>query len=88
MLSSGIQLVFHCNLLQLLVTTNVVLSLLILFTLMIEVIFSSEMSVLTRATWHYISEGIILQSSHSYAPQSTERVVNYFEQEVHHIEAN
>jgi hypothetical protein len=44
---------------RLLVTTNVVASSLILVTLM-EAIRSSETSVLTRATWHNISEGSIL----------------------------
>jgi hypothetical protein len=39
------------SVLQFLLTANVVPSSLILFTLKMEVIHSSEMSVLTRATW-------------------------------------
>jgi hypothetical protein len=42
--------------LQLLVTAYVVPGSLILFTLMIEAIHSSETAVLTRATQHHISE--------------------------------
>jgi cobalamin synthase len=44
------------SVLQLLVTANVVPSSLILVTLMIEAICSSEISVLTRATRHNIPE--------------------------------
>jgi hypothetical protein len=47
--------------LQLLVTGNVVSSLLLLSALMMAVIRSSKMSVLTRATWHHIPEDGILQ---------------------------
>jgi hypothetical protein len=47
---------------QLLVDPNVVPGLLILFTLMMEVIFSYEMSVLKRATWRRIPEDNILQT--------------------------
>jgi hypothetical protein len=46
--------------LQLLVTANVVPSSPIRVTLMMEAIHSSEMSVLTRATWHHILEDGIL----------------------------
>jgi hypothetical protein len=45
-------------------TTNVIPSSLILFTLIMEAIRSSETSVLTRATLHHISEDGILHSHH------------------------
>jgi hypothetical protein len=45
--------VFLCSVLQLLVTANIVSSLLILSTLMMETICSSEASVLTRSTRHH-----------------------------------
>jgi hypothetical protein len=57
--------------LRLLVTTNVIISLLILVTL-VMVIRSSEMSVLTRATWRNIPENGIL---HSLVPQKNPSVM-------------
>jgi hypothetical protein len=46
----------------LLITANIVPSLLILFTLMMEAILSFETLILTRATWHHIPEDSILHS--------------------------
>jgi hypothetical protein len=51
-----------CTVLRLLVTVNIVSSLMILVTLMMKVIHSSEMLVLTRATWCNITEDGILHS--------------------------
>jgi hypothetical protein len=48
------------SVLQLVITANVVPSSLILFTLMMETIRSSETSVLTRATWRHIPQDGIL----------------------------
>jgi hypothetical protein len=47
--------------LWLVVTANVVPSLLTLVTLMMEAIHSSKTLVLTRTTWHNIPEDSILQ---------------------------
>jgi hypothetical protein len=56
------------SVLQLLVTANVVLSSLIVFTLMMEEIISSETSALARATRRKIPEDVILHS-HRWALQ-------------------
>jgi hypothetical protein len=48
--------------LQLLVTANVIPSSPVLFTLMMEELSSSEMSILTRVTWLNILEDAILHS--------------------------
>jgi hypothetical protein len=61
-----------CNVLQLLVTAKVP-SALILVTLMIEAIRSSEISVLTRAAWHNIPEDNIL---HSHCHENLKSYVN------------
>jgi hypothetical protein len=53
---------FTCSMLKLLVTANVVPGSLILCSLMIEAIRSSETPILTRATWHHITEDGILHS--------------------------
>jgi hypothetical protein len=55
-------LVFPRNVLQLLVTANVVPNSLILFTLMMKAILSCEMSVLTTVTRRHIQEDGILHS--------------------------
>jgi hypothetical protein len=46
----------------LLVTVNIIPSSLILVTLMMDMIHSSKMSVLTRATWCHIPEDSSLQA--------------------------
>jgi hypothetical protein len=49
---------------QLLATANVVPSSLILVTLLMEALPSSETSILTRATWHNNPKDGILHSHH------------------------
>jgi hypothetical protein len=51
-----------CSVHQLLVMANFVPSSLILVTLIMEALRSSETSILTRVTWHNIPEDGILQS--------------------------
>jgi hypothetical protein len=53
----------HCSALQLVVTAYVVPSSLILFTLMMEAISSSETKVVSRATRRHIPEGGIFQDN-------------------------
>jgi hypothetical protein len=57
-----IQLLFLCSVVQLLVTANVFPSSLIIFTLMMEDIRSSETSVLTRVTRRCTPEDSIIYS--------------------------
>jgi hypothetical protein len=52
----------HCTLLHLLVTANVVPTLLIRVTLMMEGINCSEKSVLKRTLWHHIQEDFQLKT--------------------------
>jgi hypothetical protein len=59
------------NILQLLITANIVPSSLILFTLMMEAIHSSETSILTGATQHHSQEDGIL---HCY---SVDQILEY-----------
>jgi hypothetical protein len=58
----SMDIVFIRSMCQLLVTANTVCSLLILVTLMMKALHSSETSVLTRATWHNIQEDGILHT--------------------------
>jgi hypothetical protein len=73
--------VFLRSLLQLVVTTNVVPSSLILFTLMMETIRSSEMPVLKRGTRHHIAENGILHCDlhdrlETYIPNPVQFIIN------------
>jgi hypothetical protein len=56
------RILFLCSLRRLLVTANVVPSSSIVVTLMMDSLRSSEMSDLTRATWHNIPEDGIFHS--------------------------
>jgi hypothetical protein len=58
------------SVLQLLVTVNVVSSTLILFTLMMEAIYSSESSVITGVTQRHMPEDGILHSHSRDSPKS------------------
>jgi hypothetical protein len=69
-------IVFLHSTLRLLVAANVVPSLLILVTLMMEAIHSSETSVLTRATWHNIQEVGILHSHCRESLKSYKTIIN------------
>jgi hypothetical protein len=64
---STLRRVFLRSVLRLLVIANVVPTLPILFTILLEGICSSETSAVTRATWRHIPENCIL---HSHRPES------------------
>jgi hypothetical protein len=58
---------------QLLVTANIISRSLILFTLMMDEMYSSESSVLTRATRRHIPEDDTLHCQRSESPKSYEK---------------
>jgi hypothetical protein len=63
------------NIFQLLITANIVSSPLILFTIMMEAISSSETHVLTRATGRHITEDGIHNSHRRETPYLTASVM-------------
>jgi hypothetical protein len=74
------RIVFLRSVLWLLVTANFVPRPPILFTLMMEAIYYSEMPVLTRATQRNIPEDGILILTHIYSDSDTYKITTFIEQ--------